>query len=233
MLNRSVVNKIRYVLEDILSPFIRDSRLFYCLMYLMYRKKTTYLTQFRVRLPYLSKEEYGRYYQSFDSVMSDTDLNKKCIDRILVETLGDRIIDVGSGRGYLANLIRQKTGKETVGCDFQIDEEIRKRYPDVQFISGDIEDLPIKDKEFDTVICTHTLEHIVNFQGALNELRRICRKKLILVVPKEREYRYSFNLHVHFFPYLHSFLNRLHPLPKKHLCELLDGDIFYYELLEE
>ena len=37
--------------------------------------------------------------------------------------------------------------------------------------------------------------------AALAELRRVAAKRLIVVLPKERPYRYTFNLHLHFFPY--------------------------------
>jgi ubiquinone/menaquinone biosynthesis C-methylase UbiE len=89
--------------------------------------------------------------------------------------------------------------------------------------------LPFADGAFDTVICSHTLEHVRNVERAVSELRRVCRKRLIIVVPSEREYKYSFNLHVSFFPYPHSLLNRLAPLPTHHDCAVLDGDIFYLE----
>ena len=34
----------------------------------------------------------------------------------------------------------------------------------------------------------------------------MARRRLIIVVPQEREYRFTFNPHLHFFPYPHSFL---------------------------
>ena len=49
------------------------------------------------------------------------------------------------------------------------------------------------------------------------------------VVPRERESRYPLNLHVHFFPYRHSFLNRIRAPEGRFACEVLGGDIYYRE----
>jgi ubiquinone/menaquinone biosynthesis C-methylase UbiE len=92
-----------------------------------------------------------------------------------------------------------------------------------------IDRLPFPDASFDTVICTHVLEHILDLRGMVSELRRVCRRRLIIVVPREREYRYTFNPHFHFFPYNESFLRAMIPLPPRHECVGIGRDIFYTE----
>src|SRR3546814_1539315 len=47
-------------------------------------------------------------------------------------------------------------------------------------------------------------------------LRRVARRRVIIVVPQEREYRFTFNPHLHFFPYPHSFLRYVTPVPANH-----------------
>jgi ubiquinone/menaquinone biosynthesis C-methylase UbiE len=74
-----------------------------------------------------------------------------------------------------------------------------------KIIQADITALPFGDKSFDVVICTHALEHIRKPRKALLELIRVTRKRLIIVVPRQREYRYTVDLHVNFFPYMYSF----------------------------
>jgi len=74
-----------------------------------------------------------------------------------------------------------------------------------KFIKADITELPFSNQSFDVVLCTHALEHIRNPKKALSELIRITRKRLIIVVPRQREYRYTVDFHVNFFPYLYSF----------------------------
>ena len=65
------------------------------------------------------------------------------------------------------------------------------------------------------------------FFGA--ELRRVSRGRVIIVVPKEREYSFTFNPHLHFFPYPHSFLRHMLPVPTDAVCEQIGRDFFYTE----
>ena len=83
------------------------------------------------------------------------------------------------------------------------------------------------------MICTHVIEHVLEYRQAIAELRRIARRRLIIVVPREREYRYSFNPHFNFFPYTHSFLRAVHPVPQTHICLDIGRDIYYREDLAE
>ena len=228
-LNRRVVNVIRYVLEDLLPPVFRDSIFFYWAMHILFRKHTRYFTSFRPRSPYMTSEEYNAYYRFFPSLMSETDLNQRCIERLIAEVRGETFADIGCGRGYFAGLLAQSTGKRVIASDFIIGSALTQKYPGVRFVESEIERLPYPNQAFDTVISSHTLEHILNFDQAVAELRRIYRRRLMIVVPREREYRYSFNLHVNFFPYRHSLLNRLQPLPRRHSCEVIGGDFFYIE----
>lgn len=229
VLNRSIVNRIRYVLEDVLPPAVRDSRLFYLLMFLVLGRRTKHFVSFRARSPYMAAGEYDDYYRRYAPLLEKTDLNDACIERILREVDGEQVLDVGCGRAFMAGVLARTSGKQVCAIDFQIAPALTARQPSVRFVQGSIARLPFRDGQFDTVLCTHTLEHIVAFENAIAELRRVCRGKLIVVVPCEREYKYSFNLHVHFFPYAHSLLNRMHPLPPQHSCEVLDGDLMYVE----
>lgn len=229
MRERKLFNAIRFVLEDVIPPFVRDSRLFYGVLWLLYRDNTRYQSEFRKHLPNLSDDAYQRYYETFPGLDSETDCNQACLDLIVKKVVGDSVLDVGCGRGYVANLIQTRCNVATTGADFIVPDTVRGRYPNCHFVSTKIEALEFKDNEFDTVVCTHTLEHILDLPQAIRELRRVAKRRLILIVPREREYRYSFNLHVHFFPYPHSFLKHLVPLPPEYSCEEVDGDLFYVE----
>ena len=70
---------------------------------------------------------------------------------------------------------------------------------------------------------------MLDYRRAIAELRRITARRLIIVVPMEREALYGFNLHVNFFPYPHSFLRAMMPVPPAHLCEPIGRDIYYRE----
>jgi hypothetical protein len=61
----------------------------------------------------------------------------------------------------------------------------------------------------------------------------VARRRLIIVVPRQRPYRYTFDLHLRFFPYSHSLLGLLAPAARKHRLDEIGGDWFYQEDLED
>ena len=115
------------------------------------------------------------------------------------------------------------------GVDFIIEPLTAERHPSIRFTAAPIESLPFPDGHFDTVICTHVLEHILDLRKALQELRRVCARQLIVVVPLEREYLFTFNPHIHFFPYPHSFLRQAIPVPAGAEHEVIGRDLLYCE----
>jgi SAM-dependent methyltransferase len=231
-LNRETTNRIRFVLEDILPPILRDSRLFRSAASFAWGEHIERLASFRERAPFLTADEYETLYRDHPRVHEGTDNSKACIDRIVADVVGESICDVGCGTGVLLKRIRQArngTGSY-VGVDFVVEDAAA--VDGVDYVAARIEDLPFEDNAFDTVICTHVIEHVLEYRQAIAELRRIARKRLIIVVPREREYRYSFNPHFNFFPYTHSFLRAAHPVPAAHLCFDIGRDIYYREDLE-
>jgi ubiquinone/menaquinone biosynthesis C-methylase UbiE len=143
---------------------------------------------------------------------------------------GARVLDVGCGTGALLRHVRMASPApitRMVGVDIIAPEKPLGH--GMQFVSGWVEDLPFADQSFDTVICTHVIEHILNYRRAIEELRRVARRRLIIVVPREREGMYTFNPHLNFFPYKHSFLRAMIPVPASHVCEDVGRDIYYRE----
>ncbi|MBK7407545.1 MAG: class I SAM-dependent methyltransferase [Saprospirales bacterium] len=155
-------------------------------------------------------EQMVAYYENLSDVhiKRETDLNEESVTYILENIVGETVLDIACGRGYLANKIVAHLPVKVTGIDFIINEAFKKSI-NPTFLVGNIEQIPFPDNHFDTVICTHTLEHIIDIQKGIAELRRVCKKKLIIVLPKQREYKYTFDLHLHFFPYEFSVLRLL------------------------
>jgi SAM-dependent methyltransferase len=226
--SRRTVNAVRYLLEDLLPPALRDSPLFLPLMYLVWGRDARRFITFRERIRSMSAREYAGFYASITPIHGECDLNRACLDRILAEVKGPSVLDAGCGRGRLAELIALgDAGASVVGAD--IAPPSTEGPANLSFVEGWLGRLPFEDKSFDTVVCTHTLEHILDIDGAVADLRRLARRRLILVVPRERESRYPLNLHLHFFPYAHTFLNRIGAPDGRFDCEILQGDIYYRE----
>ncbi|WP_282134459.1 class I SAM-dependent methyltransferase [Seonamhaeicola maritimus] len=228
-LPRDFTNVFNWILDNLIPPIIRDSRLLVKpFFWLIFKNKGNYFLNFKDKVIGLGHNELIDYYKKTSAahIQRETDLNKKSIAFILNNIVGDSVLDISCGRGYLSKKIVEELSIEVTGVDFIIDSEL-KNSKNPLFLEGSIENIPYPDKHFDTVISTHTLEHVKDIHQAIRELRRVCKKRLIIVVPKQREYKYTFDLHVHFFPYKHSILKLMQN--KKGACLCLSQDWLYYE----
>ncbi len=231
-MRRETTNKIRFVFEDILPAIFRDSVLFKAFAKLIWKGNIDELAHFRARAPFLTDEEYETLYRTHPRVHEDTDNSDACVAQIIKDVIGESVCDVGCGTGVVLHRIKKARPdiKRLIGVDFAIDEAAI--IPGIDYHAAKIEKLPFKNDEFDTVICTHVIEHILDYRMAIAELRRITKKRLIIIVPREREYRYTFNAHFNFFPYTHSFLRAMIPVPDHYICKDIKRDIYYYETIE-
>lgn len=229
-MRRETSNRIRFVIEELVPPMLKDSFLFRWLGTKIYGPYISHMADFRKRAPFLTDEEYEKLYREYPHVHSGTDNSVACLVEVASDVVGSSVCDVGCGTGYLLDYVKTHTGtklERLVGIDFNVPET--PEFKGIEFVSGKIENLPFKDKEFDTVICTHVIEHILDYKIAISELRRITARRLIIVVPMERETIYTFNPHFNFFPYPHSFLRAMYPVPKSHVCKQIGRDIYYRE----
>lgn len=229
-LSRSVTLIIHFVLDQVLPPFLRDSHfLFQPLFRILFGRDGELLSNFKKNAATMSEAEYRHAYGRIakHNINRPTDLNDACIHRIVDEVAGPRVLDVGCGTGFLADLLSKKCIVEAV--DISVDQATRTLYPNVKFHESFAHRLPFEDASFDTVVCTHTLEHVPDVRATVEELRRVSRTRLIIVVPCQRPYLYTFDLHLHFFPYPHSFILQAGPPKNRFQCVAVGGDLYYQE----
>ncbi len=229
-MRREQTNQIRFIMEELLPPIIRDTALFKFTATLAWGKHISTLAEFRKSAPFVSDAEYDELYRAHPRVHEDTDNSLACLERIAAEAIGDSICDVGCGTGALLRFVSSNAPRpfaEMVGVEMI--EPDKPMGDGIKFVCGRVEDLPVADKSFDTVVCTHVIEHILDYRRAIAELRRITRRRLIIVVPREREGIYTFNPHLNFFPYRHSFLRAMIPVPANHVSCDIGRDIYYRE----
>lgn len=209
-MKRSFTNKINWCLDHLLIPGLRDNRIF---MSILFRAalgpKYKYYMEFKDKVPVMEEAEINRYYELLaDTFMKrETDNNSQCVDYICQACNRSdlRILDAACGRGYVIDRVYQASkSSECYGVDIVVPKD---RNSKIRYIDASLTALPFEDNYFDIVICTHALEHIKDNRKALQELRRVCRGKLMIVLPKQREYLYTFDLHIHFFPYRYSVMN--------------------------
>jgi ubiquinone/menaquinone biosynthesis C-methylase UbiE len=229
---RENVNVIRYLLEEWIPPALRDSPPMRWLFRLYWGRFVDDLEVFRANIHHVTAEQYADIYRRMPRIQQGTDNSEACIERLAELLLPGSVCDVGCGTGYLLGALAAKSRLQAgqfTGVDFQLEAGIAERNAGMHFREADIEHLPFADRAFDTVICTHVLEHVLHLDRTIAELRRITARRLMVIVPLEREYRFTFNPHVHFFPYPHSFLRHIVPVPANARYEVIGRDLLYIE----
>ncbi|HTY39327.1 MAG TPA: class I SAM-dependent methyltransferase [Bacteroidota bacterium] len=114
------------------------------------------------------------------------------------------VAEIGAGIGTLA-LRLAREGFDVTGVDVSVEALKRARERSdmeglpVAWREGFAESLPFADKSFDYVTCCHTLEHVRDLGKATSELKRVARKKIVILTPKQKFRLYAENYHTQFF----------------------------------
>jgi SAM-dependent methyltransferase len=95
---------------------------------------------------------------------------------------GERVLDIGSGPGYLAAALAERVGRTGAVCAVDpspamntIAEQRTAALPQVTVDVGDALALPHPDGGFDAAVCTQVYEYVADMPAALAELRRVLR----------------------------------------------------------
>ena len=147
----------------------------------------------QVSQSYYFKKKYADL-ERFISYFYQVDLIAECM-----RDSRDRVLEIGVGNGTVSDYLR-KAGVALTTCDFD-----RRLNPDHV---ADVRTLPFVDNSFDIVTAFEVLEHIPfeDFEGALRELHRVSRRRVILSLPYRST---SFEL-VLKFPYVRTIFRRLY-----------------------
>lgn len=102
---------------------------------------------------------------------------------ILQKECSGKVLDAGCGYGRWSELF-----DDYLGVDFSPDfiAEAKAKYPNKDFIVGNLKDLPFKDKTFDVAFCVSikrmVQDNLGNEEWELmqKELKRVAKKVLIL-----------------------------------------------------
>jgi SAM-dependent methyltransferase len=98
---------------------------------------------------------------------------------------GSKHLDVGVARGMFTNAVALDGRYRTVvGIDI-VPKCVATLSDRITLMRMSVTDLDFPDNSFDSVTCMEVLEHLrgVDLQRALSELRRVCRRQLIMTVP--------------------------------------------------
>jgi ubiquinone/menaquinone biosynthesis C-methylase UbiE len=159
----------------------------------------------RKRYKSLSEEEWKLAYNE-----AWKHRNNDCVEEtdaeLILGALGlpGSVLEVGAGVGTLA-IRMAREGYDVTGVDVSSEalkraaERAQQERVDVRWREGFAEALPFPDKSFDYVTCCHTLEHVKDLAKAAGELKRIARRKVIVLTPRQSYRLYAENYHTQFF----------------------------------
>ncbi len=96
-----------------------------------------------------------------------------------------KMLDIGCGPGTIGNIGYYKSVEkeyQIYGSDMLKENIslIKKRYSDGMFSVGNAEKLPFPDEYFDAVVMRHVLEHVVDLEKTIREVKRITKKEAIV-----------------------------------------------------
>lgn len=128
----------------------------------------------------------GDEYQNVEGYNPDADLGLGCgiPTQFAGIKKGDHILDLGSGAGndcFVARAIVGETGKVT-GLDFTdamvakaIQNNKKLGFTNVEFVKGDIEEMPLPDNNFDVVVSNCVLNLVPDKNKAFAQILRVLK----------------------------------------------------------
>jgi len=106
----------------------------------------------------------------------------------LAETEPRRVLEIGCGRGELAERIAGELGVEVVALDQSERMVALTRARGIEALVGDVEALPFPDASFDAAVAAWMLYHVPDLDRALAELARVLRPggRLVAITNSDR-----------------------------------------------
>jgi 2-polyprenyl-3-methyl-5-hydroxy-6-metoxy-1,4-benzoquinol methylase len=100
------------------------------------------------------------------------------------------ILDIGCGSGIFSDFARSK-GISITGIDAceNLIEHAKQRNSDINFLVGDMEDLPFNDGSFDVVCGFNSFQYAGNIKNALTEAKRVLKNngKIVAMIWGSKE----------------------------------------------
>ncbi len=114
---------------------------------------------------------------------------------------GSKVLDLGCGDGYLAELIEKKNNCDVTCLDISEVALKKAKARNLKVVLGSLEDpLPFNDNSFDYVIATEALEHISATEKALLEMARVSKGHMLVSIPNIAFWKHRLTLLSGHFP---------------------------------
>lgn len=151
------------------------------------------------RKPALPVASLGEIRKSFEEAASNEEHFPSTIDprifhvQLLLRHLGTvgtgRVLDVGSGKGRFARLVKERNPQSQVVALDLAEAMLRCVPREVQPVSASMTSLPFHDATFTGAYATESLEHAVDIETAVAEMCRVVQPGgRILIIDKNAEH---------------------------------------------
>jgi hypothetical protein len=127
-LSRNFTNIFNWILDNLIPPIIRDSKIFSTpLFLLLFGREYKSFMKFKNNAAFLSNEQIIECYENLSDkhVNHETNLNRESVKYILDNIVGKAVLDIACGRCYLAKKIADKHNVKVTGIDFVIADELK------------------------------------------------------------------------------------------------------------
>lgn len=129
---------------------------------------------------------FSESYQQIKGYATDADLGLGCGIPTEFASLksGDQVLDLGSGAGNDCFVARAEVGSsgKVTGLDFSDamlnkarNNALRLGYTNVDFVKGDIEEMPLPDNSYDVILSNCVLNLVPDKQKAFSEMLRVLK----------------------------------------------------------
>jgi SAM-dependent methyltransferase len=139
-----------------------------------------------VRREYADESRFAVRAAAWDSAVGPDP--KEVAFEAVAEVAPRRVLEVGPGRGELAERITGELGAHVYAVDQSPRMAELTRSRGIETVVGDVQDLPFADGVFDCAVAAWMLYHVPDVDRGLRELRRVLRPggRLVAVTNSER-----------------------------------------------
>ena len=143
---------------------------------------------------------------------------------------GKTVLDIASGSGY-GTVSLAKTAKHVIGVDVSQEAVAyaRENYSakNVEFKLGDGNSIPLDDASVDVVVSFETIEHIEDYRGFMDEVKRVLKGDGIFLLSTPNDVEFAEGNHFHIHEFEHKELLSLVKHYYKHTKEYFQADWVY------
>jgi ubiquinone/menaquinone biosynthesis C-methylase UbiE len=125
------------------------------------------------RLNFFQKLWHDRKWQVIEELIKKSQLKPK------------NILEIGCAAGHLTYSLKEIFPEVRVtGIDLYKPaiQYAQKKFPQIKFIVADAHKLPFKNRAFDLIICSETIEHVNNPQKVFEEIKRLLKDNGIAII---------------------------------------------------